>query len=415
MKKTSLPVQVGLFTLIRIALNSAYRMVYPFLALFARGLGVDVETFSLVLTGRSLLGLLSPVVAPLADRRGRKVSLLLGLGVYTLSTGAVALFPSLFTFVLALLLTSLGNIIFVPAMQAYLGDAVPYARRGRVLAITELSWSLAFIAGVPLLGWLLSGRGWSAPFGLLAGLGVVCLALIAFFIPNSRPELRRDAEGGAIQPGGLRSVLALPAALATLLMSFSITTGNEVINLMFGVWLEDSFNLRLEALAASTAVLGLAELGGESLTVALVDRLGKGRAIRIGLLANMAACLSLWLLGGSEAGALFSLFLFYLSFEFTMVSCLPLISEVAPGARATLLAVNMMTFSLGRGAGALLGPQLYKLGFGANALAAVAFNLLAFFALRRVKEGIIGFEKNESEFFLDSRWLYRPEFEHTMN
>lgn len=28
---------------------------------------------------------------------------------------------------------------------------------------------------------------------------------------------------------------------------------------------------------------------------------------------------------------------------------------------------------------------------------------------------IIGFEKNESEFFLDSRWLYRPEFEHTMN
>ncbi len=386
MKKSPLSVQVGLFALIRIALNSAYRMVYPFLALFARGLGVDVETFSLVLTGRSLLGLLSPLAAPLADRRGRKVSMLLGLGFYTLGAGAVALFPSLVTFVLALLLCSLGNIVFVPAMQAYLGDAVPYARRGRVMAITELSWSLAFIAGVPVLGWLLSGRGWSAPFELLAVLGVICLALIAFFIPNPRPELKRDADGVAIRPAGLRSVLAMPAVLATLLLSFSITTGNEVVNLMFGVWLEDSFNLRLEALAASTAVLGLAELSGESLTAALVDRLGKHRAIRIGILANMAACLSLWLLGRSAAGALFSLFLFYLSFEFTMVSSLPLISEVAPGARATLLAVNMMIFSLGRGAGALLGPQLYRLGFGANALAAVAFNLVAFFALRGVKE-----------------------------
>lgn len=387
MKKPPLSVQVGLFTLIRSTLNSSYRMVYPYLAVFARGLGVDVETFSLVLTGRSLMGLLSPLLAPLADRHGRKVSMLLGLGIYTLGAGAVALFPSMATFVFALLLTTLGNFVFLPAMQAYLGDHVPYARRGRVMAITELSWSLAFIAGVPLLGWLLSGQGWPAPFTLLAGLGGLSLLLIALFMPNGKPQLQRDANGEAIQAGGLKQVLAMPAARAALLMSFGLTTANEVINLMFGVWLEDSFNLQLGALAASTAVLGLAELGGESLTAALVDQMGKHRAITIGLFANIAASLGLWIFGGSQWGALASLFAFYLSFEFTMVSSLPLISAVAPGARATLMAVNLMSFSLGRAAGALLGPQLYALGFWANVLAAAAFNLMAFFALRAVKEG----------------------------
>jgi DHA1 family inner membrane transport protein len=385
-KKSSLSVQVGLFTLTRAIINSAYRMVYPYLAVFARGLGVDVETFSLVLTGRSLMGLLSPLLAPLADRRGRKVSLLLGLGIYVLGAGAVALFPTLTTFIIALLLTTLGNFVFLPAMQAYLGDCVPYARRGRVMAITELSWSLAFIAGVPLLGWLLSGRGWPTPFALLAGLGALCLVLIVLFVPNGKPPLQHDANGDAIQAGGLKQVLAIPAALAALLVSFAITAANEVINLMFGVWLEDSFNLQLGALAASTAVLGLAELGGESLTVALVDRLGKRRAVTIGILANILASLCLWQFGGSQWGALISLFAFYLSFEFTMVSFLPLISAVAPNARATLMAANIMAFSLGRAAGALLGPQLYTLGFGANALAAVVINGLAVVSLRGVKE-----------------------------
>jgi len=385
-KKTSLTVQVGLFTLIRVALNSAYRMVYPFLAVFARGLGVDMDTFSLVLTGRSLIGLLAPLIAPLADRRGRKVSMLLGLGLYTLGAGLVALLPNLGTFVLALLLTQLGSLVFLPAMQAYLGDHVPYARRGRVMAVTELSWSLAFMVGVPLLGWLLSSRGWPAPFALLAGLGVLCLVVIAVYLPGGKPAVQHDANGAVLQAGGLRQVLALPAALAALCLSFSLTTANEMINLMFGVWLEDSFQLQLAALAASTAVLGLAELGGESLTVALVDRLGKPRAIRIGIAANMAASLSLLVLGRTEFGALAGLFLFYLSFEFTMVSSLPLISAVAPGARATLMAVNLMAFSLGRAAGALLGPQLYLLGFWANALAAVGFNIAALFALRKVKE-----------------------------
>jgi len=44
--------QLVIFMLIRTIFNTMHRMVYPFLAVFARGLGVDLTTFSFVITAR---------------------------------------------------------------------------------------------------------------------------------------------------------------------------------------------------------------------------------------------------------------------------------------------------------------------------------------------------------------------------
>ncbi|HRQ31664.1 MAG TPA: hypothetical protein PLM89_01015, partial [Anaerolineales bacterium] len=63
---------------LRTIFNSAYRIVYPFLTVFARGLGVELTTLSLVVAGRSLVGAFVPVVGTLADRHGR-LGPLLGL------------------------------------------------------------------------------------------------------------------------------------------------------------------------------------------------------------------------------------------------------------------------------------------------------------------------------------------------
>jgi predicted MFS family arabinose efflux permease len=164
-----------------------------------------------------------------------------------------------------------------------------------------------------------------------------------------------------------------------------VSAGNEVVNLIFGVWLEDSFGLQIVALGAASAVIGLSELAGEGLVAAFVDRLGKPRAIGLGLAANCLAALSMPLLGRTQAGSLAALFFFYLSFEFTLVSIIPLMTELLPSARATMLAVNVAALSLGRALGDLLAPRLYVLGFWSVVLGAVGFNLLALLVLRKVK------------------------------
>ena len=87
----------------------------------------------------------------------------------------------------------------------------------------------------------------------------------------------------------------------------------------------------------------------------------------------------------SLAGALVGLFFFYLTFEFTIVCELPLVSEVMPEGRATLIAANVAAFSLGRAAGSLLAPALFGLGIQANTLASLGLDLLALLALNFVK------------------------------
>ena len=123
-------------------------MVYPFLAVFSRGLGVDLASLSLALTFRSLIGTIGPFAATMGDSRGRKLAMLLGLGLFTVGTSVVVFWPTFPAFVAALIMTTLGKYIFDPPMQAYLGDRVPYERRGRILAVTELGWSLSFIIGI---------------------------------------------------------------------------------------------------------------------------------------------------------------------------------------------------------------------------------------------------------------------------
>jgi predicted MFS family arabinose efflux permease len=97
------------------------------------------------------------------------------------------------------------------------------------------------------------------------------------------------------------------------------------------------------------------------------------------------AALALIFLGRTQAGALVGLFFFYLTFEFTLVSSIPLMTELLPSARATLMAFNVAALSMGRALGDLLAPRLYTLGFWYVVLGAVGFNLMALVALRKIK------------------------------
>lgn len=179
-----------------------------------------------------------------------------------------------------------------------------------------------------------------------------------------------------------------PAALAGLAISFLIDAGNEVVNVAYGVWLEDAFALQITALGLSAIVIGVAELVGEGLVAGLVDRLGKRRAVAIGLVAYALTSLLLPVVGVTREGAFAGLFLFYLAFEFTLVSTLPLMTELLPGARATLMATNSAAHFLGRAVTAGIGVPLYaRFGLGANvALTAVLVVMALVLLLRFVHE-----------------------------
>jgi predicted MFS family arabinose efflux permease len=310
--------------------------------------------------------------------RGRKFAMLVGLLLFTAGMVLVTLWPTYPALFAALLLASASKLIFDPSMQAYLGDRVHYTRRGLAIAVTEIGWSGAFLVMIPLAGWLIARTDrWQAPFPWLAGFAVLSIFLLWRVIPS-------DSTGASKRPSlaqGLRLILGHPAALAGLSVGLLLSLSNEVVAIVYGAWMEDSYGLDVAALGVASAVIGFAELGGEGLVAGVVDRLGKRRSVMVGIALNAGASLLLPLLSGGVELALVGLFLLFLTFEFALVSSLPLMTELVPHARATLMAGNVAGLSAGRMIGSLIGPLLFEWGLLANSLTAVGLDLVALVAL----------------------------------
>jgi hypothetical protein len=89
-------------------------------------------------------------------------------------------------------------------------------------------------------------------------------------------------------------------------------------------------------------------------------------------------------LGRGFIGALVGLFFFFITFEFTFVSILPIMTEIVPTARATLAASTFAAAAVGRALGALVSPTLFNYGILlANAALATALAILALVVFRR--------------------------------
>ena len=372
---------IFLFTLARTIVNTSYRMVYPFLPVFARQLGVEPATLAMAFSVRSFLGVFGPFLATVADTHDRKTGILLGMGLFTAGSGVVGIWSTFWGFVVGTSLVLLGNGVFIPSLNAYLGDNVPFEKRGRVLAITELSWALAFIGGIPLVGLLLESYVWITPFFIFTGIGTFFFLLFAWLLPANR--IQSTKENNIKQNFG--RILQSWPALAGLLAGILFTGANETVNLIFGVWIEDQFGLDFTALTIASVVIGISELGGEVFSAVWLDAIGKRRVIWIFLGLNSLAALLLPVTNGVIGWAFAGLGFFYISFEIILVSTLTLMSEVVPSARATMIAATVAGFSLGRMLGDLIAPGLYGISFWLCCLATVVLNALAAVLMTQVR------------------------------
>jgi predicted MFS family arabinose efflux permease len=188
--------------------------------------------------------------------------------------------------------------------------------------VLEVGWSLSFILCVPLARLLIDRYGWQSPFVALTAAGVLVTLLFIGWVPR---DIRPPVEQSHLL-FDFKKVMTYPPALAGLLMGVGILTGNQVVGLAFGAWIEDSFGLQVAALGLASALIGFSELGGEGLAALAADRLGNNRAVTIGLALNIQAAGGLRLLLHTIWGALAWLVLFYLSYVFAVVCRLPLMT-----------------------------------------------------------------------------------------
>lgn len=355
-------------TTARLGVNAARRFAYPFQPAISRELGVSIETVQNVTALQAGIGVTSPLFGVLAERYGRK-RVMLGAMLLMVCAAAIGVaVPTFGVYLVVMLLFGFGKMIFDPAMQAYIGDRVPYERRGMALGIAELSWAGSLILFAPIAGWLFEVSTLRAVFAAL-GLTLFGFALLVWrVIPaDPRSEQAGTDDAQAETQGFKRTTLAIarlivsnPAALALLGFAVCVSASNEVLFINYGTFMERSFQLQPAELGLLTTVIAAAEVCGEVLVIGISDRFGKRRLAMIGAVIASLAYVLLPQLSSALWLTLVGIFVMFFAVETAIVSAIPLYTEVVPQARSAMLASALGAASLGRLVGSLLGSRLYS-------------------------------------------------------
>jgi DHA1 family multidrug resistance protein-like MFS transporter len=110
----------------------------------------------------------------IADSRGRRPVILLGLAVGALGFALLPLLPSLGGLLVAMALLGVAGAADSVAPGAVMGDVVG-GRGGTVVAVFQMSGDLGAVLGPVVAGWVADAHGYGASFGVAA---VVALAPI---------------------------------------------------------------------------------------------------------------------------------------------------------------------------------------------------------------------------------------------
>lgn len=345
----------------RTAVNGGFRVVYPFLPEIERGLGVSATAVGAVLALRAFTGLCAPAVPLLAERVGRRAVMLGGVATTAVGCALVIGAPAFGVAAVGLVCCGLAKWLFDVSMQGWFGARVPYAARGRVLGVTELTWAFGLALTVPA-GALIALTSWQAPFAVVIAVAALGFVAVARLIAPDRPPARVRRPLRLTRP----HVVVLGVVLLLRLAA-------EVVFLSYGRWLETGFGLTVTTIGVFTLVVVGSELAGEGAVAAFADRVGLRRAILAGLLASAGAYVALGFVGASLIAAVAVVILWFVAFEITIVATIPFVSELAADSRDRLLSLMVMSSAAAAAAGALLAAPVYATGGirGAGLLAAL--------------------------------------------
>jgi len=170
-------------------INRLGTFVQPFLVLYlVRERGVSESTAGLLLAINGVAGLSSQIVGGvLADRLGRRETMLLGTIAFAGALGLLAVAESPAVLVAGVVLTGATADLYRPASSALVADVVPPRDRVRAFGLHFWVINLGFAAATSVAG-LLAEHGYGLLFGLDALTTVVFGVVVFAFVGETRPE-----------------------------------------------------------------------------------------------------------------------------------------------------------------------------------------------------------------------------------
>jgi predicted MFS family arabinose efflux permease len=311
------------------------------------GLLVSAYTFAAGVSGL--------LAAFYVDRFGRKKLLLWLYALFALATLACGLAPTYEALMVARIAAGAFGGVLSALAQTIVADVIPFERRGRAMAITMSSFSLATVAGVPIGLFLAAHMGWHAPFIAIAAVCAVLAVIAARTMPSLSGHLLMKNRPSPI--AGILQVLRDPNhqkafGFSTLLMFAGFTMIPYItIYTTTNAGLTDQ-QVPYIYLCGGAATLVTARIVGR-----LTDKLGKVVMFRRVALATMVPMFLLTVAAGLPLWGILTLStLFFVCMSGRMIPGMAIITSTAdPRLRGTFMTLNSSVQSVGMGVAAFIG------------------------------------------------------------
>jgi MFS family permease len=230
-----------------VVLAFAEGLLVPVLPLFVASLGVPFWWVGLVLAGEAIGMLVGDLPAGALLRRvDRKTAMLVGIALLGVAALGAAFVDAVVAIFALRVLAGLGAALWGISRHAFLADAVPLHRRGRMIAAFGGAQRIGSLAGPAVGGVVAAFGGFSAAFLLYAAVTAVTLAYCWRYLESAPPVGRRfahvgtapltvaaqEAHGAAGSPWDSVWALGwrrLGAAAAGVLMAQAIRAGRRIV------------------------------------------------------------------------------------------------------------------------------------------------------------------------------------------
>lgn len=193
------------------------------------GLQWMVNAYVLVIAGLML------TCGALGDRYGRKRLLLIGLGLFGISSAIAAGVDSAALVIAARGVMGMGAAIVMPVAFAVLAALFGPAERGKAVSLLVMGLGIGIPLGPIIGGYLLEHSWWGSIFLINVPIAILGAVAIAVLLPESRDPLPRrpDVLGALLSTTGLTSlVYGVIEARVLVQPACGVLGGGEVVGLV---------------------------------------------------------------------------------------------------------------------------------------------------------------------------------------
>lgn len=283
-----------------------FSLILPLLPYYAKTFAADDFTTGILVASYAVAQLIgAPLLGRLSDRFGRRPILLVSVFGTFLGFLLLGFANTLFLLFVSRIIDGLtgGNL---SVAQAYITDVTDAKSRSQGLGMIGAAFGIGFTIG-PVAGGLLSQWGYAVPAFVAAGLSLINLALIFFWLPESlTPEKRAQMpeKRPAVTFGALLKALQRPFSGSLLITRFFFGLAFAIFQTIFSLYALNKFNLNASDTGLILTFVGVLSVITQGFLIGRIVKLVREDILIVGCVALMSLSLIGWALTPSVIGLL---------------------------------------------------------------------------------------------------------------